>query len=439
MRTSAVLKYEWIHFVRSPFKVVAVILFVLAAIYGLNNASDLYHTQSSEIESIETKAKESQNETIDYYDNNQKGPEGRPWVNVTEPFWAMWMTDTYHFKPPSPLIVFGVGQAEQFGYYKRVTFFSSPYDADMAEEIANPERLQTGYLDFVFSVIYLLPLLLMICLYNVKGTEVDTGIYPLISIQAIKTKQWLWTRIGFYLVLVTVVLISLLIYGGVLTNVFENNSSSFFTIFGWTLLYLIIWTLIFGLILQYGSFSIGNTLKMVGVWILFTFIIPGTVHQWISTEYPANLMTDFVDAQRDERSALQALPDSIVQQKLNELYPSILNSPAMKDSLKRQPALMDSYTVFYNQLNKKGIEPIEASFRQKNNAITRLHWINPVSYFQNKFNHLTKTHFDDYQNYRNEIQGMIDKQINVLVEDTWNNKIIDKKAYLNYINILNDN
>ena len=33
---------------------------------------------------------------------------------------------------------------------------SSPYDADMVEEIANPERLQTGHLDFTFVAILLI-------------------------------------------------------------------------------------------------------------------------------------------------------------------------------------------------------------------------------------------------------------------------------------------
>ena len=40
---------------------------------------------------------------------------------------------------------------------------------------------------------------------------------------------------------------------------------------------------------------------MVGVWLLFTFFIPAATQQWVTTTYPANLMTDLIDAQRDER------------------------------------------------------------------------------------------------------------------------------------------
>ena len=35
----------------------------------------------------------------------------------------------FHFKKPSPGIVYSVGQAEQYGYYKMLNYMSSPYDS----------------------------------------------------------------------------------------------------------------------------------------------------------------------------------------------------------------------------------------------------------------------------------------------------------------------
>ena len=46
------------------------------------------------------------------------------------------------------MIVFSTGQAEQYGYYKKVTNWSTIFDNDLAEEIANPERLALGTLVF---------------------------------------------------------------------------------------------------------------------------------------------------------------------------------------------------------------------------------------------------------------------------------------------------
>ena len=98
-------------------------------------------------------------------------------------------------------MVYSIGQAEQYGFYKRVTFWASPYDADMAEEIANPERLQTGTLDFAFVLLFLLPLLLLILLYNIKSAEAEQGFLPLIEVQTASKNAWLLARMSFYFLL----------------------------------------------------------------------------------------------------------------------------------------------------------------------------------------------------------------------------------------------
>ena len=53
-------------------------------------------------------------------------------------------------------MVFSLGQSEQYGYYKRVTNWSTIFDSDLAEEIANPERMAIGTLDLNFVLIYLI-------------------------------------------------------------------------------------------------------------------------------------------------------------------------------------------------------------------------------------------------------------------------------------------
>ena len=170
--------YEWKHFTRSPFKVVALLLFIAAAIYGLHNGALLYKKQMREIAKIEAQANEEREKYEAYFDAGEKGPEDRPWVDITTPYWAIRYSNVYHFKPPSPAQVYSIGQAEQYGFYKQLTIWSSPYDADMTKEISNPERLQSGTLDFAFVLIFLLPLLLLILLYNLRSMESGTGFFP---------------------------------------------------------------------------------------------------------------------------------------------------------------------------------------------------------------------------------------------------------------------
>ena len=437
MRSWSIFLYEWKHFVRSPFKVVALVLFLMAGVYGLHNGASLYHDQVSEIQRINESIDKERQKYNAFYDEGKKGPEDRPWIDLTIPFWAIWHNGIFQFKTPSAAQVYSIGQSEQYGFYKRVTFWANPYDADMTKEIANPERLQTGTLDFNFTLLFLLPLLLLILLYNLKSLEAEQGFLPLIEVQTASKSAWLLSRASFYVGLLFIVIIGLLVYGAALTNVFSLAGAAFLQMLLLSFLYLIFWSIIYYFILRSGTSILGNTLKMVGVWLLFAFIIPAAVHQWISIEKPANLMTDLIDSTRDGRQQLFDMPDSLFKAKLNDMFPEIDGSPIAKDSNKSTGAYNRSASALLNEMVKNSIAIIEADNKEKNELVRKSYLFNPVTFFQNRINTISQTHYDDYQNYRDKIQAMIDTQIRTMVIDTWNDVKVDKSKYTEYHEILN--
>lgn len=430
MRSLNIFFYEWKHFIRNPFKIVAVLLFMIAGIYGLHNGQDLYQNQMTEIEKIQEKVEEEKQKYLKQYEEGKLTDENRPWIDMGTPFWAIWWTPTYHLKTPSPAMVYSIGQAEQYGFYKRITFWASPYDADMMEEIANPERLQMGTLDFAFVLLFLLPLLLLILLYNIKSAEAEQGLLPLIEVQTESKNAWLLARMLFYFLLAFLVVIGLLVYGAMLTDVLKTAGIAFGQMLLYAFLYLAFWSIIYFFILKSGKSILGNTLQMVGVWLLFAFVIPAIVHQSVSIMKPANLMTDFIEV-RDKQQDLYA-NDSIFQQKLFDLFPEIVNSPVYQDRTKIDLARNQSASALVNELNKESIQPIEEESQEKNRLIQATFWFNPVSFFQNQFNSISQTHYSDYQKYRSDIQAMIDKRTGVLVKELWNDTKVDKKKYLEY-------
>ena len=131
----------------------------------MQNGYGLFVKHNKEITAIKTTVDESISEMMNQYASIEKGEIEKPRRDPTTPYWAIWNTPSYVFKYPSPMMVFSLGQSEQYGYYKRVTNWSSVYDSDLAEEIANPERLAIGTLDFNFVFIYLTPILIIIFLF----------------------------------------------------------------------------------------------------------------------------------------------------------------------------------------------------------------------------------------------------------------------------------
>ena len=432
MKNLNIFLYEWKHFIRNPFKIVALLLFVLASIYGLHNGADLYEKQTTEIEKINQKAEEQKAKILSYYDKGEKSPEGRPWVDFTTPFWAIWNVPTYTFKTPSPALVYSIGQSEQYGFYKQISVWASPFDADMAEEIANPERLQTGTLDFAFALLFLLPLLLLILTYNIKSTEAEQGFLSLIYVQTVSKNAWLLSRMLFYVSMLLLVTFALISYGAMLTSVFANAIDAFLQMLFYTLLYLAFWAAIYFIILQKGISILGNTLQMVGFWLFFTLIIPATVHQFVGITKPVNLMTDLIDVQRDGREKLFAQPDSVIDGKIFMLLPELKESKLANDTTKRLMLRNYSASALANQMVKEVTEPIAKENQDKNAIIRQSYWFNPLTFFQNQFNVIAQTHYQDYETYRKDIQGLVDKRISIMISDIWNDVKVDKEKYVEY-------
>jgi ABC-2 type transport system permease protein len=431
MRSLSIFVNEWKHFTRSPFKIIALFLFTVASIYGLHNGADLFEKQKNEIERLNQETEAEIKNTLSYFDTGKKGPDEKPWVDNNEPFWAIYNAPTYQFKTPSPTIVYAIGQTEQYGFYKRITTWSNPYDADMTQEISNPERIQSGNLDFSFAVLFLLPLLLLVLLYNIKGLEAERGFLPLVIVQAGSKNWWILSRTAFYAILLLLVLFGLMLYGATLTDVFETKND-FWKIFLWVTISLLFWLVIYFLILYYGNNTVSNTLQMIGVWLLLALIIPATIQQWIAIEKPTNLMVDLIDVKREKTSEIYEQSKELIDAQLLELYPDLKETKTFGDTTIVKNDRGYSTDALVNIEMKNATKSIEADNYAKNKLVETTYWFNPLTYFQNKLNKLTSTHYEDYESYRNEIQKSVDNRLETMVFDIWNNVEVDKLRYLEY-------
>jgi ABC-2 type transport system permease protein len=171
---------------------------------------------------------------------------------------------------------------------------------------------------------------------------------------------------------------------------------------------------------------------MVGVWLIFAFIIPASVHQWVSIEKPTNLMIDMIDVWRNSQEKIFSQPDSVIDQQLYALIPEIQHAEISKDTTRKVMARMYSMSALAQELLKASITAITKENQAKNDLIGSSFWFNPVSFFQNKFNTLSQTHYQDYENYRQGIQTLIDKRIKIMVVDIWKDTKVDKNRYLEY-------
>ena len=144
-------------------------------------------------------------------------------------------------------------------------------------------------------------------------------------------------------------------------------------------------------------------------------------------------MVNFLDANRDQTYDIFDLPLDTLNKNLLTEYPNLQNTKHALDSIINESIVKRSLSALVNSLNKNVINDIEESNEQKNKFIQNSFILNPVSFFQNKINDLAQTDYYAYKRYRNRIQDVIDKKINLIIFDTWNGVIVDKNHYIKYI------
>ena len=430
-----VTQTELIHLLRSPFKTTSILLFVIAIIFGSHIGYRLFKTHSEQIISISSKNINSIEDMLLTYEGIENGTLEKPRRDPTIPYWAIWNVPSHAFKHPSPMMTFSLGQSEQYGYYKRVTNWSTTYDSDLAEEIANPERLAIGTLDFNFVFTYLSPILLIILLFNIGGLEKDLKFDNLIYSSKISKEGWILARFLFYYFFVIALIFILTIPYALLAGVFESHTFKYFNFLLLILLYMILWFIIFYFINLTGKGSSDQAIKMISIWMVLCIIIPGTIHQITSLKYPTNYMTDHLDVSRELSNNIFNLPEEDLKKGLLDEYPFLQNTLHASDSITNAATINRSVSGLINSLNKNVSISIEFSSKKKNKFIKSFSKMNPVTTFQNEMNALAETDFYAYKDYRTRIQDMIDKKIELILEDTWNNVTVDKNRYAEYVKI----
>ena len=431
-----VFLYEAIHFTRSKAKLYSYLFFMSICILSIFNAYKISNKQTQTILKINEQKEIENQKVIDWFDKSNKGPDDKSWINVEDPYWAIRSTSTYVVKEPSPLMPLGIGQSTQFGFYKKVNRWSSTYDDDIVEEISNYERLINGNIDFSFLIIFLLPVLIIIMTYNINGLEKDFGFHKLISIQNNQVKIWIFTRMLFYLILV-LLSVNILILTVGFFNSGISNIKSVLSLILLSNLYIILFFVVFYFLNRNGNSSSSIAFKMISVWLLFCVIIPGSVHQYVSFQYPVNYMTDFLDVNRKKTYDIFKLDNSNLYTRLLEIHPEIsLNKDSLEINLENKK-IRRSISSIVNKMNVDAANEIERQNEEKNRLVRFTYIFNPVSYVQNMWNSYTSTDYDSYKKFRIKIKESIQLRNELLVLEMWKEQKVDKESYQEYLKVLN--
>lgn len=424
--------FEWLHFSRGLARPIAVLLFLFAASFGIYNGFNSYHERLDQVDAIKESRAESHQEVFDWFESGVEGPEERPWVKISTPFWSMWYAKHQLVQTPSPLMVYNIGQSEHFGYYKRVSMWSTAFDDDLAAEIANPEFVHLGALDFSFVWIYLMPLLLIVLAYQVKGLEQDVGILPLLRIQQPSTGLWLLRRL-MIMGVAMLLLLSLLVWIPELLFLKSSQTESVLILWMIYTSYLLFWLILVFLVIYFGKGQADQALKMVGLWLLFAVAIPGVVNQYVLLRKPADLMLSLIEANRDGQQEIWDRPQDKVVEEALAVLPELQGSEAAtNDSLLERPMINAAYRLVWSDYIAGVSNKIMEDQEGRNDLISATYWFNPVGGFHKWLNGISCTGHEASLGFRRKIQEATFSINQTLIMDEWKKRKMDKASFNEY-------
>ena len=134
---------------------------------------------------------------------------------------------------------------------------------------------------------------------------------------------------------------------------------------------------------------------------------------------------------KDERQSIYKHQIHI-QQELEALYPELVNTVLGQSHFENQKGVRRRAIILANAHQKTAVLD-EVSNASKNSLIKASFWYNPVAFFQNQLNIITQTHYNNYAQFRAEIQQLVDAQASTMVFDLWEDRKVDAAQFLNYL------
>ena len=262
----------------------------------------------------------------------------------------------YAEKPPFSYSALAVGQGDIYPDSYLITLRDLEQVVSKAA-IQNPVQIYHGVMDLAFIIAFILPLLIIGYMYNIRSDEEEQNRMGWILSSGITMKSFLVSRLA----------IRFLIFLGIFQILYfmANMGSGF--IWGWEglpmawlttawqiSLYFLFWALICGLVNLNKSNSISQALTLCSVWVVLCLIIPGIIQYSVNRKYPLPNRLEMISAGRE--ASIEA----------SQAASKMMNA-FMQDhpELSKDTSNMDDFTkrLFATQLLvEEKVNPILASF-----------------------------------------------------------------------------
>ncbi|MCU0469227.1 MAG: MARVEL domain-containing protein [Arcicella sp.] len=376
---------------------------LLGTLYGLQNGRSYYQKQVETIESIKENDLKTYQESLKNFTADTITQEGKmQFYQATEASSAMFSSRINVYWQPSVLSILSIGNRDIYPYYQELLPISL-YMRLLKNEIANPLTLLTGNIDFLYIIIFLIPLFLIALTFNLVAFDKESNISSIIEISVPN-------KVGFYgkryLIYVTIITIILAIMFLIATIIFLPKGvefSSVFILFVMSALYTYFWLgLSLGINLL-GKSSTTNISILLVCWLFFTVLMPSVINQIMINKYPVE-----TEKLTNNIRRIQISDDEREHNKILAVFYAHYPQYKPLNPLKHDELSFDKAYFAQGQLNDKegdqSFKEMIENMESKSGFLNVSAYMNPSMLLQKMFCNYSKTNLNDYLNYLRYVQ-----------------------------------
>lgn len=372
----------------------------LATIYSLDNGRRYYDKQLATIAELKLKNQQALKTAIDSYGADTTTAEGqKSYYAAAEASHAVFNSRLNVFWEPSALSVLSIGNRDLYPYYQEILPISL-YMRLFKNEISNPVTLLSGNVDFSYIIIFLIPLFLIALTFNLVAFDNETGVAPLIRMDASNLYVHYGWRFGFYM-LIAALLLAVLFVSAVLFLPKGFSADKLILLYLVSLLYLGFWLVLSYLVNMAGWSAVKNISLLLSFWLFFTVLLPSIANQYTIYKYPVETGKLTQNIRRVQLTGGEPLMKQILA-RFYKYYPEYKQLSDPDDIMFTRAYLAQGE---FNDLHGDSLfNNLASRMQQKSNLLSTVASLDPAMFMQQLFCRQASTDLPNYLTYLNYVR-----------------------------------
>jgi ABC-type transport system involved in multi-copper enzyme maturation permease subunit len=399
------LIYEWKHISRQPAVWILFLFFYVIGGYAIYSGNVLTRNKLHAIEeSRKGSAKDYRNALMAFTDtaNAEKKQQA---ANAGDPYVIDYRYPRTAYDHPYPMAGLASGIKDLTPVTEKVNYYTDHAAVD--REMINPSLLFEGRLDLVYVNLYLIPLLVIVLVYNIISSEKENGISDLLIVQGGTLKRVLLGKLLTRLIIVFLAAFILNALGMLLSSTGSPSFKDALIWFFLLLLYCVLWISICFAIISLDGKSVVNLFSCIAVWVFLMFLLPLVINKAAQIENPSNLkLVGLEEKDRHISDEVWALKPKAVVDSFYTNFPRYASAYRPSDTVDNQnDAFFGGYYLIKEHRMKAVIDSVWDEDVKANQTAYRLIRYNPVQSTEHLFTLLARTSRKDYLSYKQDVMN----------------------------------